>query len=321
MADEASTGASVREWTDILRRVRFGDSVKGMRGSMVKLVARTLATYADGNGTRVFPGIARLTVDCEINYQTAKKAVGVLRDLGLITPVRHGTRRGHADEYRLTIPVDLLDRLDVLSPAEFDVAVEKVRGANRSLGGRAKGKASQSGTGGATTRTESQSESARYVGRAPVRVPRPPVPPVDSAVDEAVDNEEVQVASPPVQDEAPKPGTGDSSTPTDSRTGGSSVSVRVAHSPPTIQDLDTTPTSHLLSDRRKELAVSPARASEDRFSEVGCGGCEKGYVWPSNADGSITGDGLPAYCPTCQPGLATHGERLAQVIPIKRGAA
>src|ERR1051326_2391165 len=98
MADEPLT---LRQWTDIVRRARLGRTVKS--------VALMLATYADADGTRVFPGVARVAVDCELSYNVVKASLGDLRTAGLIALVRRAGRAGQADEYRLTIAEDLLE--------------------------------------------------------------------------------------------------------------------------------------------------------------------------------------------------------------------
>ncbi|GGN93894.1 hypothetical protein GCM10010112_82670 [Actinoplanes lobatus] len=114
---------TVREWTDILARIRFG-TVKAFgktySAARIKLVAYRLANYADSDGTRIRPGIARLAVDLEIEYRTARDVIALLRRLGLIHLEAAGAGRGRADEYRLTLPTDLLDRddLDVWTPTQ-----------------------------------------------------------------------------------------------------------------------------------------------------------------------------------------------------------
>lgn len=126
--------ASVREWTDILARVRFGTvkvSGKNITSSRIKAVAGRMANYADSDGSRVRPGIARLAVDLEIGYDTASRAVQHLARLGLLKLVKAGARPGHADVYQLAIPADLLDRVEVLTPAQHELEMEKVRDDNR----------------------------------------------------------------------------------------------------------------------------------------------------------------------------------------------
>jgi hypothetical protein len=117
VADDS--GACVREWTDVVRRARLGRTTK--------LVALLLANYADSDGTRVHPGIARLAVESELTYKVVQAALSALRRAGLIEVVRAATRRGHSDEYRLTLGVDLLERVEVLSPAEAALRIERIR--------------------------------------------------------------------------------------------------------------------------------------------------------------------------------------------------
>lgn len=88
----------------------------------VKLLALILATYADADGTRVRPGndiLAAVTGDSEKNV---RRLLGRLRDdLALLELVRRGGGRGgrgSASEYRLVLPTDLLERLDLLGPSE-----------------------------------------------------------------------------------------------------------------------------------------------------------------------------------------------------------
>ncbi|MCY1141356.1 hypothetical protein OWR29_25440 [Actinoplanes sp. Pm04-4] len=128
--------ATVREWTDVLARVRFGTvkvAGRNIAGSRIKAVAARLADYADSDGSRVRPGLPRLAVDLEAEYGSVKRAVQHLVRLGLLRLVRPGARPGHADEYQLALPADLLDRddLTVWSPARHTLEVEKVREATR----------------------------------------------------------------------------------------------------------------------------------------------------------------------------------------------
>jgi hypothetical protein len=127
---------TVREWTDILARIRFGTVAiagKTYSAARIKLVAHRLANYADTDGTRIHPGIARLAVDLEIEYRTVRDTLAHLRRLGLLHLVRPATRRGHADEYRLTLPLDLLDRddLEVWTPTRHAQHTQKVRETHR----------------------------------------------------------------------------------------------------------------------------------------------------------------------------------------------
>lgn len=126
-----SIGAGVRDWTLVVRRAQLGRTTKA--------VAILLATYADSDGTRVRPGIARIAIELEIGYNTAKAAMAELRTAGLIECVHKATRRGESDEYRLIMAADLLDRIEVWSPGQVSVAIERTkaqkRGKHRSKGG------------------------------------------------------------------------------------------------------------------------------------------------------------------------------------------
>lgn len=126
----AEDGATVREWTDIVRRARLGRTTK--------LIALLLANYADADGTRVFPGVARVSIEAEVTYNVVKTALAALRQAGLIKVVRRATRKGDSDEYRLTIGPDLLEHVEVLSPEQISKAMVAVR-ENRRGGVRQKG--------------------------------------------------------------------------------------------------------------------------------------------------------------------------------------
>src|SRR6185369_8977734 len=111
--------ATVREWTDVVRRTRLGRTTKA--------VALTLATYADADGTRVFPGIARLSFDCELGYNVVQQCLSRLREFKLITLVRSGSVRGASDEYRLTVPEDLDEHVPLPSPTQAKKEIEAIR--------------------------------------------------------------------------------------------------------------------------------------------------------------------------------------------------
>lgn len=117
MADDH--GATVRQWTDVLRRTCMVKSTK--------LVGFLLATYADSNGTRIFPGVARVSVECGLTYNMTQAAMAELRSAGLIEVVRQAARRGESDEYRLVLAPDLMERIEVRSPAEILIAIEALR--------------------------------------------------------------------------------------------------------------------------------------------------------------------------------------------------
>jgi hypothetical protein len=117
-------------WVDVVRRARLGRTTKG--------VALLLATYADNDGSRVFPGVATASVAAEVDYKTAKRAIADLVKAGLLEVVGDRTRKaGSATEYRLVLAEDVLERIDVLTPAAFELEAARRRGANRRTGARA----------------------------------------------------------------------------------------------------------------------------------------------------------------------------------------
>lgn len=116
-------GAGVNDWVNVVRRARLAPTTK--------LVALTLASYADPDGTKVFPGVARLVVQCRIRFSTARAGLADLRHAGLIERVRRGNRRrGQSDEYRLILAADLLERVDVPTPDEERAEIEQVKERN-----------------------------------------------------------------------------------------------------------------------------------------------------------------------------------------------
>lgn len=100
------------EWERVVRRLGLP-----MR---LKLVALTLATYADKDGSRVRPGVNALAAVTGQGESTVRRLLAALRESGLIEQVsRGGGRAGHgkATEYRLTLPADV-DGLVLLPPSE-----------------------------------------------------------------------------------------------------------------------------------------------------------------------------------------------------------
>lgn len=119
VADAEDSGARTRDWVDVIRRTRLALTVK--------LVAHTIASHANPDGTKVYPGLARLVYETGIGYSTARRAVADLRAAGLLELVRRGNRRmRQADEYRLVLAPDLLDKVDVPSPEEARRQIESI---------------------------------------------------------------------------------------------------------------------------------------------------------------------------------------------------
>jgi DNA-binding transcriptional ArsR family regulator len=99
----------IYEWQGVVRRLALP------RG--VKLVAATLAQYANPDGTRVRPGRERLAEESGYSPRQVDRHLKTLRDLGLIVRVRSGSANGRrklSDEYRLVIPEDILERVDLV---------------------------------------------------------------------------------------------------------------------------------------------------------------------------------------------------------------
>lgn len=113
MSTTDADAASRFEWERIVRRCHLPPSTK--------LVAFTLAQYGNRDGTKLHPGNERLSKTTGLNEKTVRRGLEQLRDVGLIERVFHGKsagRRGLADAYRLTIPDDLLERVEMLAPDE-----------------------------------------------------------------------------------------------------------------------------------------------------------------------------------------------------------
>lgn len=117
------------EWERILRRVKIPVEPdptrrKAMAGATtVKAIAFAAATYSDPDGSSVRPGVERLAAVTGFGEVAVTRALRQLVALGLLDQVVVGSRQGRrawASEYHLTIPEDLLDRLELLPPDELD---------------------------------------------------------------------------------------------------------------------------------------------------------------------------------------------------------
>ncbi len=117
-------GASVGTWNAVVRRARMGRERKA--------AALVMSSYARADGTKIHCGVARLAVDLEASYSTARRYLAWLRDVGLIELVRPGNRRKNlSDEYRLILGPDVAEHLDVLDPAEHKALCNTMREVNR----------------------------------------------------------------------------------------------------------------------------------------------------------------------------------------------
>lgn len=132
------------EWEQIIRRARLaaviagssrigknGKPTKGgMSGTTFTGIALGWASYANDKGREIWPGDATVAVDLETSIAAVRQVRQALLRLGLLEMVRRrtGTR---GDEYRLTIPTDLLDVVEVLTPAQHKLAANRLRDAAR----------------------------------------------------------------------------------------------------------------------------------------------------------------------------------------------
>lgn len=101
------------EWERVVRRC--------VLPTPVKTVAAFAAQYANKNGTRIYPGVARLAAVTGLSERSVRGALSTLRELQLITRTRKGSSLGRqalTDEYKLTRPDDLIRRVHMLDVAE-----------------------------------------------------------------------------------------------------------------------------------------------------------------------------------------------------------
>lgn len=106
-------GVERHEWERIIRRVRMSSSAKH--------IGHVCAGYGNPDGTSIYPGAEKLAAVTGYTEKTVRTGLKILRDLGLLERVREGRRAGRAalaDEYRLTRPLDLIDRVHLLDVRE-----------------------------------------------------------------------------------------------------------------------------------------------------------------------------------------------------------
>jgi len=90
-------------------------------------VALTLATFADPDGTHIFPGTERLIRVTKAKRSKVLASLARLRSLGLVERVSEGRDKDSRypfDEYRLTTPSDIFSRLSLLNPDDDDGTLE-----------------------------------------------------------------------------------------------------------------------------------------------------------------------------------------------------
>lgn len=96
----------------------------GVSGTAFKAVALVLASHADPDGSRIWPGDMTVAIETETSPRTVKVIREKLLALGLLAPAG---RHGHTPVYRLTLPDDLTDLLVVLTPDEVKATAKAMR--------------------------------------------------------------------------------------------------------------------------------------------------------------------------------------------------
>jgi hypothetical protein len=296
--------AGRHEWEQILGRMRVTGVLGGRRGKdgrhtkgavsalAFKAVAARFAHYGDGDGSRIWPGDAAVAVDLETTVDRVRVVRQALVRMGLLELVR--SRRGdRGEEYRLTLPTDILETVEVLTPAQHKLAAHLMREARR---GPTK-KASEPDSGGPL---DNPSEEPGWSGGQP---------------------ESETLGSPA---DHPDDGAGESTGPPKLASGWSS-GLRSGGPPDTHTNQDqphplpTTPTSGV------RTAVTVSRGSQavqdPNFDVVG-------ESDPSGRDGPCE-HGMPPLirCPACRRGLRTlrpvadppesESEHLADVLAFR----
>lgn len=101
------------EWERLVRRCRIDP--------LTKYVGMMLAQYANSDGTQAFPSVATLARVTGLSERRVRTSLTELRALGLIKRVQKGGMRGtqaYPDVHVLTIPADLFERIELLTPSE-----------------------------------------------------------------------------------------------------------------------------------------------------------------------------------------------------------
>jgi hypothetical protein len=100
------------------------DTRGGVSGTAFKAVALVLASHADPDGSRIFPGDMTVAIEAETSQRTVKIIREKLLALGLLAPAG---RYGHTPMYRLMLPDDLTELLVVLTPDEVKATAKAMR--------------------------------------------------------------------------------------------------------------------------------------------------------------------------------------------------
>lgn len=119
------------DWERTVRRIVMPSNLRA-----TKLVALMLATYADADGSSVYPGTERLADVCQLGRSTVHASLKWLReDAWLIHRHEHGNNKGGrklADKYQLCRPSDWEERFTLLAEngKDMDLAIPRPRRAN-----------------------------------------------------------------------------------------------------------------------------------------------------------------------------------------------
>lgn len=254
MSSTALPATCLRDWTDAIRRMRLGTATKS--------VALAMASYANPDGSRVFPGIARLAYVCELHYETVKKALRKLRALGLIRKVG---RKGDADEYRLVCVEDLPRQLPVPSPSDAGIEISKI--------------------------------AKRYQRKVPV--PEASVPPVPEASVFIEGDNVLPVSQASVESVAAEPCTGALETPSDSCTGALETPVQVPEAPATNHYLSPKSTLQYAEDQIAHVLVPGEKQDQNEVPQISPSRCEPHNLPAGRCP--FCARGLPGADPRPQP--------------------
>ncbi len=119
------------DWERTVRRIVMPSSLKS-----TKLVALMLATYADADGSSIYPSVERLANVCQLGRSTVSNSLKWLRDDAfLIHRHHHGGNKGGrklADVYQLCRPNDWEERFTLLAEngKDMDLAIPRPRRSN-----------------------------------------------------------------------------------------------------------------------------------------------------------------------------------------------
>ncbi|GIM88788.1 helix-turn-helix domain-containing protein [Paractinoplanes toevensis] len=130
MSDFKKYTISRFDWERTIRRIVMPSDLRS-----TKLVALMLATYADADGSSIYPGTERLADVCQLGRSTVHNGLKWLRENWLIHRHEHGGNKGGrklADVYQLCRPSDWEERFTLLAEngKDIDRSIPRPRRAN-----------------------------------------------------------------------------------------------------------------------------------------------------------------------------------------------